>query len=117
VDELIVHIAHGRDWRAAKSTGEYAPPMLSEDGFIHLSAPELVHLPANALYSGTRDLVLLWVDPSRVTAAIRYELPEPNAPHAFPHLYGPLNVEAVIAEKPLDSWEPRAFELPPRPGG
>lgn len=116
VDELIVHLAHERDWRAAKSTGEYAPPMLAKDGFIHFSTPELLHLPANAMYSGTGDLILLWVDPARVSAEIRYELPGPGARYAFPHLYGSLNVDAVIAETPLDAWERGAFELPPRPG-
>ena len=90
--------------------------MLAKDGFIHLSTPELLHLPANAMYSGTSDLVLLWVDPSHVSAEIRYELPGPNARHPFPHLYGPLNVDAVIAETPLDPWERGTFKLPPRPG-
>jgi uncharacterized protein (DUF952 family) len=117
VQKLIVHLANGRDWRAAKSTGQYAPPMLSADGLIHLSTPELVHLPANAMYSDTRDLVLLWVDPARVSAEIRYELPEPGARAAFPHLYGPLNIDAVIAETPLEPWKRGAFELPPRPDG
>ena len=115
MEQLIVHLAHGRDWRTAKSTGEYAPPMLPNDGFIHFSTPELLHLPANAMYSGTRDLVLLWVDPSLVEAEVRYELPGPGAHDAFPHLYGPLNLAAVIAETPLDPWERGAFKLPPGP--
>jgi uncharacterized protein (DUF952 family) len=68
------------------------------------------------MYSDTPDLVLLWVDPSRVSAEIRYELPEPETRDAFPHLYGPLNVDAVIAETPLDPWERGTFKLPPRPG-
>jgi uncharacterized protein (DUF952 family) len=83
VDELIVHLAHEGDWREAKATGEYAPPMLSNDGFIHFSTPELLHVPANAMCSGIADLVLLWVDPSRLSAEICYERPEPDAPIPF----------------------------------
>jgi len=62
-------LAYGRDWREVKSAGEYAPSALSEEGFIHLSTQELAHLPANAMYSDTPDLVLLWIDPARVSPA------------------------------------------------
>jgi uncharacterized protein (DUF952 family) len=115
VEELIVHLAHGREWRHAKSVGEYAPSMLSEDGFIHMSTPELAHLPANAMYCDTPDLVLLWIDPARVSSEVRYELPERGASHAFPHLYGPLDLDAVIAETPLDPWTQGTFKLPSPP--
>lgn len=88
--------------------------MLHRDGFIHLSRPEQVHLPANAIYSETPDLVLLWIDPARVTREIRYE-PAGTAQPFLPHLYGALNVEAVVGESALDPWERDGFELPPPP--
>ena len=111
---LIVHIAREAEWHEAKGIGEYAPSTLPRDGFIHLSRPEQAHLPANALYSGQRDLVLLWVDPTRLRAELRYEAPEPGAPQ-FPHLYGPLNVDAVVSETRLDPWQRGAFTLPAAP--
>src|SRR5262249_31723471 len=113
--ELLVHIAHASHWEAAKRTGMYAPPMLCSDGFVHLSKTDQVHLPANAIYSDTSDLVLLWIDPTLVTAEIRYEHAVPDAPQAFPHLSGPLNVTAVVGEEALDPWKPGGFELPARP--
>jgi uncharacterized protein (DUF952 family) len=82
--------------------------------FHPLSRPEQVHLPANAVYSAQRDLVLLWVDPTRLQAELRYEAPEPGAPH-FPHLYGPLNLDAVVAETRLERWKRGAFTLPAVP--
>jgi uncharacterized protein (DUF952 family) len=33
----------------------------------------------------------------------------------FPHLYGPLNVDAVVAESPLEPWSEGEFQLPPAP--
>jgi uncharacterized protein (DUF952 family) len=109
---MIVHIARADELAAARRSGEYAPASLADEGFIHLSRPEDVHLPANALFSGERDLVLLWVDPARLRAELRYELPAPDAPVDFPHLYGPLNLDAVVAETPLEPWQPGAFTLP-----
>jgi glutathione S-transferase len=74
---------------------------LRSEGFIHLSRQEQIHLPANALYSETAGLLLLWIDPSRLACEIREEPPAPGSTITFPHLYGPLNVDAVIAESPL----------------
>jgi uncharacterized protein (DUF952 family) len=113
--ELLVHIAKASEWEAAKRAGVYEPPMLQADGFIHLSRPEQAHMPANAIYSDTEDLVLLWIDPTLVTGEVRYELPEPGAPHVFPHLYGALDVTAVVGESALDPWKSGGFELPARP--
>lgn len=114
MDGLIVHIARETEWLEAKSGGEYVPSTLPRDGFIHLSRPEQAHLPANAMYSGQQDLVLLWVDPTQLHAELRYEAPEPGAPQ-FPHLYGPLNLDAVVAETRLEPWERGAFTLPAPP--
>jgi diaminopimelate epimerase len=115
VRALIVHIARQAEWQQARDVGEYAPSSLAREGFIHLSRPEQAHLPANALYSGQRDLVLLWVDPTWLRAELRYEAPEPGALE-FPHLYGSLNLDAVVAETRLEPWERGAFTLPAAPG-
>lgn len=76
------------------------PPGLTRDvGFVHLSAPEQVHLPANRLYAGRTDLVLLMIDPSKLTDPVRWEpgvLTDPES-MLFPHLYGPLPVAAVTS--------------------
>ena len=111
----LLHIADAREWEAAKRSGSYQPESLRSEGFIHLSQPEQLHLPANAIYSGTPDLVLLWIDPTRLTAEIRNEPPHPQAMTTFPHLYGPLDTDAVVAEAPLAPWKRGEFQLPPRP--
>jgi uncharacterized protein (DUF952 family) len=57
-----------------------------------------VHLPANRLYRGRDDLVLLHIDPARLDSPIRWELGIATDPESmlFPHLYGALPVGAVI---------------------
>jgi uncharacterized protein (DUF952 family) len=95
----LLHICAAGDWADAQSLGELCPDSLREVGFVHLSTPEQVHLPANRLYSGRDDLLLLHIDPDRLDAPVSWEPGVPTDPEAmlFPHLYGPLPVAAVVA--------------------
>ena len=55
---------------------------------------------ANAFYQGEGDLLLLVIDTDRVTAEIRYEH-VPGQVQPYPHIYGPLNVDAVVQARPF----------------
>jgi uncharacterized protein (DUF952 family) len=95
---VLVHLCGADDWRAMQATGEHRPDSLDANGFVHLSTPEQVHLPANRLYAGRTDLVLLHIDPARLFSPIRWEPGVATDPDAmvFPHLYGALPAAAVI---------------------
>lgn len=98
----LVHICSADDWLAAQARGEHRPDSLDTSGFVHLSTPGQVHLPANRLYAGRTDLVLLCLDPARLPSEVRWEPGVPTDPDAmvFPHLYGPLPAAAVISVTP-----------------
>lgn len=96
---MIFHIATAVDWAQAQHDGAYTTSTvgvtLEQEGFIHSSQASQVERVANAYYAGRSDLVLLIIDPSRLTAELRYE-DVPGEPLPFPHIYGPLNVDAVV---------------------
>jgi uncharacterized protein (DUF952 family) len=113
---LLLHIAPLRDWEEARSVGVYAPPSLKKEGFIHLSSASQVVGVANAFYREQPSLVLLVIDSGRLTSELRWEAPAHPAGAAapptseedeFPHLYGPLNMEAVV----------RVLDFAPGPDG
>jgi uncharacterized protein (DUF952 family) len=95
---VLLHLCSAGDWSMAQVHGELRPESLTDVGFIHLSTPEQVHLPANRLYRGRGDLVLLHINPTHLDSPIRWELGVATDPESmvFPHLYGPLPVHAVI---------------------
>ncbi|MFD4368280.1 DUF952 domain-containing protein [Rhodococcus sp. NPDC058521] len=95
----LVHICSREEWASAQIEGQHVPAGFGTEGFVHLSMPSQVHLPANRLFAGRTDLVLLEVDPGRVGAPIRWEPGVPSEPDSmvFPHLYGPLPVESVLS--------------------
>ncbi len=99
---VLVHLCGVEEWRSAQASGELRPESLASSGFVHLSTPEQVHLPANRLYAGRTDLVLLRIDAALLSSPVRWEPGVATDPAAmvFPHLYGPLPVAAVISVTP-----------------
>ena len=61
---------------------------------MHCSEADQVAEVANVRFRGREDLVLLWIDPQRVRAEIKYE-DASDGSGTFPHIYGPLDIDAV----------------------
>ena len=102
METMLVHLCGAQDWEDARPAGEVRPESLGDVGFVHLSAPWQVHLPANRLFGGRPDLLVLYVDPTRLLAPLRWEPGVPTDPQSmlFPHLYGVLPVSAVVDVQP-----------------
>ena len=73
---------------------------LDDVGFIHCSFENQLQRVADAFYRGRTDVVLLSIDESKLTSPIREESTE-GGTEVYPHIYGPLNVGAVVSARPL----------------
>jgi uncharacterized protein (DUF952 family) len=73
---------------------------LAEQGYIHASTAAQVAGTANRFYAGEHGLILLEIDEARLRPELRYE-PPPGGTELFPHIYGPLNLDAVSGTRPL----------------
>lgn len=104
----ILHMTTRADWERAQSAGEYVIGSLVTEGFIHCSLPQQVAGVANTLYAGRTDLILLHIDEARVGPDIRYE----GDPEAFPHIYGPLNLDAVLTVTAYPPGSDGTFRAP-----
>jgi len=113
--ELLLHVVDDRGlppdgdhW----SAGQYRPPSLDEEGFVHCSTPEQILDVAARFYAGRDDLHLLCLDADRLAAEVRYEaLGEATEP--YPHVYGPVDRDAVVDAVPFPS-DGDGFSLPER---
>jgi uncharacterized protein (DUF952 family) len=103
-DQPIFHLAVRAEWDAAVAAGEYVRSTIDrslvEEGFIHASFADQVRDTADRFYRDRDDVVLLHIDPAALRAEVRVEdLYETGI--AFPHIYGPLPVEAVVSARPV----------------
>ena len=98
---LIYHLTYKDAWESARPTGEYAAPSLAEEGFIHCSKdiPQLLKVAAR-LYPGETNLLVLDVELGKLTAPLKNE--PSRSGEIYPHIYGMLNVGAVVRERVLN---------------
>ncbi len=105
-DTHIRHLVSAADWQARPTTEPFQPTGLEREGFIHCTRePEILLQVANNVFKDTPgEFLVLVIDPARVTAEIKFESPLPPPPashplaqHLFPHIYGPLNHDAIVS--------------------
>jgi uncharacterized protein (DUF952 family) len=109
--KTILHITQRHEWETAKNLGTYRSNTLDSEGFTHCSTLAQVIGSANRFFKDQTDLVILKIDVDRVTPEIRYEGADSN--NLFPHIYGELNIDAVIGSIDLESNPDGSFILPP----
>jgi uncharacterized protein (DUF952 family) len=107
VTDHIYHITSQASWSAAQSSGAYTADSLVKEGFVHCSKAEQVLRVANSYCLSQPGLVILMIDPARLKPMLRWEPGSDKADELFPHIYGPLNLDAVL----------RVFDFPPGSDG
>ncbi len=114
VTEPLLHLSTPPEWRAHLRRGAIEPSVAE---FVHLSTPEQVALPAERLFRGRTDLMLLVLDPDRIGVPVEWEpgLPTDPASMRFPHAYGPVPASAVVTVLPYRPRPDGGFDAPVLP--
>jgi uncharacterized protein (DUF952 family) len=105
---VLLHIISKADWAAAQSAGSIAP---AAEGFVHCSDRGVVHVTAGKFFRGQSGLLLLEIDPKLLGVPVRWEAVA-DSPLWFPHVYGPIPVDAVVAVHEFPCAPDGSFVLP-----
>ena len=96
---MIFHITDTATWQQSQVQGRHTSSTrgvdLVEEGYIHCSTADQWPGVIERYYAGATDLILLHVDEQALTSPLVYEQ-LPGAPDTFPHVYGPINLDAVV---------------------
>jgi uncharacterized protein (DUF952 family) len=113
---MILHIVGNSEWVKAVGLGSYVPASLAAEGFVHCSTLAQVVATADRFYRGQNGLVVLCIDEERLAVELRYEMAAgargEAAGQMFPHLYGALNVDAVVRVVEFPCEMDGSFRLP-----
>jgi uncharacterized protein (DUF952 family) len=95
----IVVASTNQLWSDGQKNGKYIQSMVgaSQDdgGYIHANTPEQIIPMLNRHYTDYVDILLLLVDLDKVSSEVKFEASSGPTPGLFPHIYGPLNIDAV----------------------
>lgn len=98
---IIYHVTTAAEWKSAQEKGRYESPSLAAEGFIHCSTDEQqVRGVLERYFKGRDNLVKLVIDTTKLTSPFIYEW-SPSTADTFPHVYGPINLDAVTETIPV----------------
>lgn len=99
----IYHLVPAERWRSWPATESYLPAEYDADGFVHCTqGDDLMLQVANRFYQQQPgEFLLLVLDPDVLTSPLIWEQPEDTLAPLFPHIYGPINREAIVGERSL----------------
>jgi len=110
--DFIFHITSRTSWSAAQQSGCYSAESLESEGFIHCSKANQIMRVANTFFTKQHGLVILKIDPARLKSELRCDAGTDKANELFPHIYGPLNLEAVTSVFDFELGLDGEFHLP-----
>lgn len=102
--EHIFHIVDATQWDNLGPEGDYRPPSLDAEGFVHCSTAAQVADTAERYFSGAAELLLVEIRVDAVREDLRWEAAPEGHPHAgdlYPHIYAPVPLSAVAGARPL----------------
>lgn len=97
---MIYHITSEQAWHEAKAKGFYEAASLAKEGFIHNSSKLQLPGVQQRYYKDATGMIVLHIDEAKLTSPLKYEL-APSINEIFPHVYGPINIDAVVNTEPL----------------
>ncbi|WP_445665024.1 DUF952 domain-containing protein [Fodinibius sp. AD559] len=109
-DDLLFHITTKDDWKQFNNSGSYEPESLESEGFIHCSTGEQVEATANRIFGDKDEILLLVIDATTLHEDIKYEKNEDTG-EKFPHLYSPLNTNAIIDKITIKAEDNGNFDI------
>ncbi|ESX04593.1 DUF952 domain-containing protein [Mesorhizobium sp. M0761] len=111
MSQIIYKIAPEALWREAEKNGRFTgAPIDVADGFIHFSTADQARETAAKHFAGQTDLLLIAIDGALLGDPLKYEVSRGGA--LFPHLYGVLDMNAVLWVKPLPLGADGAHQFP-----
>ena len=96
---IILHCIAQSQWERAKDLPQFGRQMVARDGFIHCSSVEYFWRVAPNFRDDVEELLLLCIDTDRLQAPVRWEDAD-GCGRSYPHVYGPINRDAITAVLP-----------------
>ncbi len=97
----ILHVTTPEGWGKAQREGGYRADTLATEGFIHCCLSDQLAGVVSRYFKDQTGLIVLRINSEKLKPPLKWESP-PGSDERFPHVYGPLNLDAVVEVVPLE---------------
>ncbi len=109
---IIYHLTTYEQWNKFKEQAAYESPTLRQEKFIHASTALQAEASANRYFESFTEIVLLTLDSKLLVEELKYEWAE-SVKDFFPHIYGPINKEAIVQVESISRTAPERYKIQP----
>lgn len=106
---LIYILCSESTYASAQQAGVYTVDSLANEGFIHASPAHQLTRVANKYYAHLPELLVLVVNEQAVQSEVKWEAL--STPEPYPHIYGPLNLEAIMRTEHVSRMPDGNYEI------
>ena len=100
---VIFHLVKKNDWEKNRNEKKYNASSLKTQGFIHCCRESQIKSVMEKVFKNQNGLLLVSIDTEKVKAEIKEDIVPDEDLHSCPHIYGPLNLDAVVKVEQLKS--------------
>ena len=98
---IIYKLILSAEWQTARKEGIYEGSALDQaDGYMHCSTHDQIQGTLDKFFTGQTDVILLSIDTDKIKQHLKWEK-SPRSGRIFPHIYGPLPINAVIKQEKI----------------
>ncbi|MFT4924224.1 MAG: hypothetical protein ACI8WB_000302 [Phenylobacterium sp.] len=106
--QYIYLLAGQQEYDQALAAGELVRDSLQNEGFIHASPADQLSRVANKHYTNVANVLVLVVEQQRITPPVKWQ---PATGGLYPHIFGPMNMDAVIEVQAIKKDEHGVFSI------
>lgn len=107
-DPYIYLISSQQEYDDSMTSGVLMRDSLESEGFIHASPASQLDRVANKFYTEVIDPLIMIVDKAKIKPELKWE---PATGGLYPHIYGPMNMDAVSRIQPISKAEDGKFRI------
>ena len=107
-DKYIYLLSSQDEYDQAKQTGLLYRDSLDKEGFIHASPKSQLNRVANKYYTNVINPLVITLAKDKIEPEVKWE---PATGGLYPHIFGPLNIDAAVETTPINLNENGKFDI------
>ena len=97
---ILIHLIEREDWESAREENPLFQKSFIQFGFVHCCLPDQTESVLSQWFAGNNEVIAVEIDSEKLKFPLVFENLE-GGNEDFPHIYGPVNIDAIVKSYPV----------------